>query len=368
MPDGPMSRYRALVADGALAPDAGQRLAVEKLQLLHQRLTGYSPARPRKVALGILGFGRKAAKPDTPLTGLYLYGGVGRGKSMLMDLFFDGAPVARRRRVHFHAFMQEVHAGIHFARMQGVDDPIPPVVDEIAEDATLLCFDEVQVTDITDAMILGRLFEGLFARGVVLVATSNRPPDDLYKNGLNRQLFLPFIAMLKARLDIHELESPTDHRQRGLAGKPVYLTPLGADADAAMDEVWAELTDGAAGAPLTLTVQGRAVTLPRFAEGVGRAGFEDLCARPLGAADYLAICGAVETLMIDRVPRLSRTQPNEARRFVTLIDAAYEARRRLYLSAAAEPEALYAEGEGAFEFERTASRLAEMRGAGWPPR
>jgi cell division protein ZapE len=368
MPDGPMSRYRALVAEGKLTPDGGQRLAVEKLQLLHQRLIGYSPARPKKVALGILGFGRKAAKADTPLTGLYLYGGVGRGKSMLMDLFFAGAPVGRKRRVHFHAFMQEVHSGIHYARSQGVDDPIPPVVDEIAEDAWLLCFDEVQVTDITDAMILGRLFEGLFARGVVIVATSNRAPDDLYKDGLNRQLFLPFIAMLKQRLDVHELESPTDHRQRGLAGKPVYLTPLGSDADAAMNEVWAELTDGARGAPLDLPVQGRTVTLPRFAEGVGRADFADLCAKPLGAADYLAICGAVETLMIDRVPRLSRAKANEAKRFVTLIDALYEARRRLYLSAEAEPDALYQEGDGAFEFERTASRLVEMRGHGWPPR
>jgi len=367
MSKGPMPRYRALVAEGALTADPAQHLAVEKLQLLHQRLMGYVPSRPRQVARGILGFGRKAAKADTPLTGLYLYGGVGRGKSMLMDLFFERAPIRRRRRVHFHAFMQEVHAGIHAARMAGVDDPIPPVVDEIAEGATLLCFDEVQVSDITDAMLLGRLFQGMFARGMVVVATSNRPPDDLYKDGLNRQLFLPFIALLKARLDIHALEGPTDHRQRRMAGRPVYLSPLGPQADAAMDAVWAALTGDAPPAPLSLNVQGRVVNLPQSAGGVARASFEALCARPLGPADYLAIAGAVRTLMIDRIPQLSRQNANEAKRFVTLVDALYEGKVGLVCSAAAEPDDLYRAGDGAFEFARTASRLTEMRGDGWPP-
>jgi cell division protein ZapE len=367
MPDGPMGRYRALLAEGRIRPDGGQRLAVEKLQLLHQRLIGYIPARPRMVARGLLGFGRKAAKADTPLSGLYLYGGVGRGKSMLMDLFFDGAPPARKRRVHFHAFMQEVHAGIHAARESGVDDPIRPVAAEIAEGAWLLCFDELQVSDITDAMILGRLFEALFAQGVVVVATSNRHPDDLYKHGLNRASFLPFIAMLKDRLDIHELESPVDHRLRGLAGKQHYFAPLDGAAAAAMDAAWGDLTEGAAAAPLTLAAQGRTVTLPKAAEGAARASFEELCARPLGPADYLALAGAVHTLLIDDVPRLSRANNNEAKRFVTLIDALYEARTRLILSAAAPPQQLYVEGEGAFEFERTASRLIEMGRADWPP-
>ncbi|TVQ52702.1 MAG: AFG1 family ATPase, partial [Rhodobacteraceae bacterium] len=335
MPETPMSRYRALVAEGRLRPDPAQRLAVEKLQLLHQRLVGWSPEAGKRVARGFLGFGRKAAKPDAVLAGLYLYGDVGRGKSMLMDLFFEGAPVEKRRRVHFHAFMQEVHGLIDAARKRGTTDPIAEAAAKIADAAPLLCFDEMQVSDIADAMILGRLFEALFARGVVTVTTSNRPPDDLYKDGLNRAVFLPFIAMLKDRLDLHELESPHDHRLRGLRGKPVYHTPLGPDADARMADAWAELTDGARPEPLTLTVQGRAVTLRGFAEGVGRARFADLCEHPLGAADYLAIAEAVETLMIDRIPRLGRANYDAAKRFVTLVDALYEARVRLVCSAAA---------------------------------
>jgi cell division protein ZapE len=365
MSDGPMARWRALVAAGTLRPDPAQALAVEKLQLLHQRLVGYSPARPQKVARGFLGFGRKAAKPDATLNGLYLYGGVGRGKSMLMDLFHSGAPVKRKRRVHFHAFMQEVHAGVHAARMSGVDDPVPPVCEEIAEGATLLCFDELQVGDITDAMILGRLFEGMFARGVVIVATSNRHPDDLYKDGLNRQLFLPFIALIKQRLDLHALEGPVDHRRGRLAGSPTYHVPLGPDADTALDRAWDALTDGAVGAPLSVTVNGRKVEAPRFAAGCLRASFDDLCAQPLGPADYLALAEAAHTVILDRIPRLSRANSNEAKRFVTFVDALYEARRRLIVSAAAEPDQLYVEGEGAFEFARTASRLDEMRSVDW---
>ncbi len=366
MADGPMSRYRAKLAAGALKPNPGQALAVEKLQLLHQRLVGWSPASRKKVARGLLGFGRKASKPDAEIGGLYLFGGVGRGKSMLMDLFFEGAPVARRRRVHFHAFMQEVHAGVHFARENGVADPIPPVVDEIAESASLLCFDELEVRDIADAMILGRLFQGLFHRGVVVVATSNRAPDDLYKDGLNRQLFLPFIDMLKARLDIFELDSPTDHRLRDVADKGRWHAPLDAHAAGAMDEAWADLTGGAAGAALPIAVGGRTVTLPRFAEGVGRADFDALCGAALGPADYLAIARAVETLLIDDVPLLGRARFDAARRFVMLIDVLYEAKVRLIASAAAEPAALHPEGEGAFEFARTNSRLEEMRRADWP--
>jgi len=367
MPDGPMSRYRARVAEGRLSADPAQALAVEKLQLMHQRLIGYSPRRPKKVSRGLLGFGRKAAKPDVTLTGLYLYGGVGRGKSMLMDLFFENAPLARKRRVHFHAFMQQVHAGIHAARMSGVDDPVPPVCDEIAEDATLFCFDEVQVSDITDAMILGRLFQGMFERGVVIVATSNRHPDDLYKDGLNRQLFLPFIALLKDRLDIHALEGPIDHRRRAMATRPAYLHPLGPETDAAVQATWEALTGGAEGAPLDLSVKGRGGRIPRGAAGVGRASFAQLCGQPLGPGDYLAIAGAVRTLVLEHAPRLSRARANEAKRFVTLVDALYEARAGLVMSAEAPPDALYVEGEGAFEFARTASRLHEMQGADWPP-
>jgi cell division protein ZapE len=296
--------------------------------------------------------------------GLFLYGGVGRGKSMLMDLFFEAAPVARKRRVHFHAFMQEVHAGIAKARAGGTTDPVKPVADAVADGATLLCFDEMQITDITDAMLVGRLFERLFERGVVVVTTSNRAPDELYKEGLNRQLFLPFIALIKDRVEVHELASATDHRLDRLAGAPVYHTPLGAEATAALDAAWDHLALGP-GDPLTLTVQGRAVRLPAYRNGVARAAFAELCGQPLGPADYLAIAEAIDVLILDDVPVLGRARNNEAARFVTLIDALYETKVRLVASAAAEPDALYPEGEGAFEFARTASRLHEMRSADW---
>ena len=361
-----MLRYRALVEQGKIRPDPAQRAAVEKLQLLHMRLAGYDPSRGRQVALGWLGFGRKAAKQDKALTGLYLYGGVGRGKSMLMDLFFEGAPVTPKRRVHFHAFMQEVHVGIHIARESNVTDPIRPVADEIAEGATLLCFDEFQVTDITDAMILGRLFEALFAHGVVVVATSNRPPDDLYKDGLNRQVFLPFIAMLKDRVDVHALAGPTDYRQGLEEDEPRYFSPLGAGARAAMERAWAREVDGEAGAPLTVSVRGRRIVIPQAAEEAGRASFADVCERPLGPGDYLEIARQFRVFFLDDIPQLPQAKHNEARRLVTLIDDLYEARVKLYCSADAPPDALFSAGEGAFEFARAASRLAEMQGAAWP--
>lgn len=365
MPDGPLSRYREMIASGALNDDIAQRLALEKLQLLHTRLRDYDPWKGKRVSRGFFGWGREAAKADSDLNGLYIYGGVGRGKSMLMDLFFECAPIAKKRRVHFHAFMQEAHAGIHAARQAGDDDPVKTVAKRIAKEATLLCFDEMQITDITDAMIVGRLFEKLFKRGTVVVTTSNRPPSDLYKDGLNRQIFLPFIEMLNDRLDLHLLESPTDYRQARLMGREVYHAPLGPQADVAMDLMWRELTGGQIGEPLILQVTGRDVTIPRFHSSIGRASFEDLCAKPLGAADYLTIAEAIGTLMIDHIPRLGVHNNNEAKRFVTLIDALYEARTRLICSAEAEPEALYPEGKGAFEFERTASRISEMRSADW---
>ena len=361
----PMPRYRAMVRDGVLRDDAAQKVAVEKLQILHGRLQGYEPARSKRVARGWFGWGREPVHGSAPLNGLYLYGGVGRGKSMLMDLFFETAPTSPKRRVHFHAFMQEVHAGINEARAAGLDDPIGHVAERIAAGATLLCFDEMQINDITDAMIVGRLFEALFARGVVVVTTSNRHPDDLYKDGLNRQLFVPFIEMLKERLDLHHLESPIDHRQERLRGMTVYHTPLGPEATAQMDRQWREVIGDAATPPLTLTVSGRALTLPRHREGTARASFADLCAQPLGPADYLAVARSVSTLFLDDIPKLGPANSNEAKRFVTLIDALYEAKAKLVCSAAAEPEELYVEGAGAFEFERTASRLREMQSAEW---
>ncbi|MEM6678551.1 MAG: cell division protein ZapE [Pseudomonadota bacterium] len=355
---GPMARYRALVAEGTIHSDPAQRAAVEKLQLLHVRLRGYEPAQRKSVARGWFGFGRGAPHKYIQLSGLYLYGGVGRGKSMLMDLFFATAPVRPKRRVHFHAFMQEVHAGIHIARESNVTDPVQPVADEIAEGATLLCFDEFQVSDITDAMILGRLFEALWERGVVVVATSNRPPDELYKHGLNRQLFLPFIALLKERCDVLELSSLTDYR---LGGTPArYFCPLGAASQAAMDAAWSRETAGETPAPVTLSVHGRRVAIEAATEEAARSGFEALCAVPLGPADYLSIAERFSVVFIDAVPELGRHRNNEAKRFVTLIDALYEAKTRLYLSAAAPPDDLYRAGEGSFEFARTASRLTEM--------
>ncbi len=365
MINGPMPRYRALVRSGAIHADPAQRAAVEKLQLLHMRLAGYDPAKGKQVALGWLGFGRKAAKADKALTGLYLFGGVGRGKSMLMDLFFASAPVEPKRRVHFHAFMQEIHAGIHAARMTNVEDPVQPVADAVAAGAALLCFDEFQVADITDAMILGRLFEALFARGVVVVATSNRPPDGLYKDGLNRDLFVPFIRMLHDRVDLVELDTAVDYRQGLDSGAPRYFSPLGPVASAAMDAAWRRETGGEPATPLTLSIHGRRIRITQATEDAGRASFEALCENPLGASDYLAIADQFTTFFIDAIPRLSWAQNNEAKRFVTLIDAFYEAGMRLYCSAEGPPDQLYTEGKGAFEFDRTASRLVEMQSAAW---
>ena len=343
--------YEARVAAGQIKRDPVQVACLPELERIRAEVH-----KPQKSGLF-----RKAPPPPK---GLYLWGGVGRGKSMLMDLFVDTLEVPARR-VHFHAFMQEMHAGMHAERKKGTEDVIKPVAKKVSDAVKVLAFDEMQITDITDAMIVGRLFEKLFKRGTIVVTTSNRHPDDLYKDGLNRQIFLPFIAMLKEKLDVHQLDSPTDYRRERLRGMEVYHSPLGPEAQAEMDRAWNELTSGHEGEPLTLEVTGRRVTVPRFHNGVGRASFDDLCARPLGAADYLAIAADVRTLMIDDIPRLGVHNANEAKRFVTLIDALYEAKARLICSAEAAPEALYPEGKGAFEFERTASRLSEMRSVDW---
>lgn len=303
------------------------------------------------------------AKEQPTPGGLYLWGGVGGGKSMLMDLFVSAIEVPNRR-VHFHAFMQEIHAGMHEARKRGVDDALKPVTDAIASDIRLLAFDEMQITDITDAMIVGRLFQSLLAAGVVIVTTSNRAPDDLYKNGLNRALFLPFIDILKDRLVVHELATVTDYRQDMLAGSQVYFSPANQAARTAIDGLWAELA-GDDIKPLVLNVNARDVVLPAFSNGVARVDFWDLCGKPLGPADYLAIADAIKLLILENVPSLSRSNFNEAKRFVTLIDALYEARVNLVISAADIPDRLYLEGEGTFEFARTASRLIEMQSDSW---
>ena len=349
--------YETRVAEGKLRPDPAQHAILPQLD--HLRLWLEEHAAKKRGILGGL-----FSKPPLPPRGTYLWGGVGRGKSMVMDLFFDATEIEAKRRVHFHAFMQDIHRGMHAARKKGVEDALAPVADDIIQAVRLLCFDEMQITDITDAMIVGRLFEKLFAAGVVVVTTSNRPPEGLYKDGLNRALFLPFIDLISQRLIVVQLHSPTDYRQHRLEGAKVYFQPA-ASAKDEIAAIWQDLTGGAGGEPLHLPVNGREVELPRFANGIGRASFWELCAKPLGPADYLAIAHAVRVLILEDIPQLSSYNYNEAKRFVTLIDALYEARVRLICSAADVPERLYLEGSGSFEFERTASRLREMQAADW---
>ena len=347
--------YDTRVAEGLLRADPAQRAALARLEGTREALEVVKPR----------GFFDRFRKTEVQEgRGHYIWGGVGRGKSMIMDLFHAHTGIVEKRRVHFHAFMQEVQSALHEARKTGVDDAIKSVADAIAADIRLLSFDEMQITDIADAMIVGRLFERLFEAGVTVVTTSNRPPKDLYKDGLNRQLFLPFIALLEAELDVFELSSDTDYRQDRLAGAQVYFTPANRAARAAIDVIWSDLTGGREDA-LALVIKGRQVTLPRFWAGQVRAGFWDLCGQPLGPADYLAIAEAASLLILEDVPQLDATKFNEAKRFVTLIDALYEAKTRLIISADAEPEMLYLEGSGSFEFERTASRLREMQSADW---
>ena len=345
------------VAEAAFQPDPAQMAVARQLEDRRVWLEETSAKRVGLIA-GLF------ARPTVAPKGLYLWGGVGRGKSMLMDMFAAETDITHKRRVHFHAFMQEAHHALHLARQTGVADALAPFAAEIVATTRLLAFDEMQISDIADAMIVGRLFEKLLAGGVMIVTTSNRPPEDLYRNGLNRALFLPFIALIRDRLEVVELQSPQDYRQKRLAGVPVYFHPAG-PARAMIEAVWADLTGGAAGQMLRLPVNGRVVDVPRFANGVARASFWDLCAKPLGPGDYLAIAAAARVVILEDIPLLSSTNYNEAKRFVTLIDALYEARVRLICSAAAAPERLYTEGEGTFEFARTASRLREMQGAGW---
>jgi cell division protein ZapE len=359
--DGPLPRYRALQRSGALAHDAAQELAAEKLQSLHKALRNYHPSEKASGWRERLGLSHRR-EMDAP-QGLYIFGPVGRGKSMLMDLFFATVPIALKRRVHFHAFMLEVQATLHLWRQDkdGPDDVIAALADKIAAEATLLCFDEFHVSNIADAMILGRLFEALFDRGVVVVATSNYEPDDLYRDGLQRDRFLPFIALIKDKLDVLELDAARDYRLQRIKDMRLYFCPLGEAAARHMKESFAQLTGGAEPRPDHLTVQERRLDVPRQAEGVAWFDFDDLCARPLGAADYLAIATHFNTVLIDCVPTLSPDHRDHARRFVTLIDELYEHRVNVVIAAAAPPERLYPSGDGSFDFERTVSRLNEMQ-------
>ena len=368
-PRGPLRRYHALLQAGKLKPDPQQASAAAALQALYRALKTYRPK-----ASGFLGLFLNALASEPP-KGLYIHGDVGRGKSALMDLFFTSARVQHKRRIHFNAFMTETHARIQewrslsprerarrpeFVRDAG-DDPIAPVAKKIFSEALLLCLDEFQVTDIADAMILGRLFEKLFAYGAVIVLTSNTEPDRLYEGGLNRGLFLPFIAMIKDRLAMVELNGPRDYRLDRMAGLNVYMTPLGAEADARMDAAWRRLTDTAHGEPTSLEVLQRQLAIPEAAGGVARFDFDALCREPLGAADYLALARNFHTILVDHIPRLGPHEANEARRFTLLIDTLYDEKVKLVCSAAAAPQELYVEGDGADGFRRAASRLMEMQ-------
>ncbi len=365
MPNPVLSAYESLAAKGVIERDPAQVEVVRKFDKLVEDLGEHRLAR-KSSALGWL----FAARKTTPfLKGYYVWGSVGRGKTMLMDLFFEAATVQRKRRVHFHAFMGEVHVRIHDWRQKKKngqvkgEDPIAPIAEAMANEAWLLCFDEFAVTDIADAMILGRLFTALFAHGVVVVATSNVEPSRLYEGGLNRALFLPFIALLRERTEVINLNSRTDFRLEKLSGSRVYHVPADAAARAAMDAMFLSLTGVEKGSLQKVEVLGRHVEVPQAHANVARFGFDDLCRKPLAANDYLAIADEFDTIFIDDIPQIKAHERNEAKRFINLIDTLYDRRVKLIASAAAEPHELYlaTEGKEVFEFDRTSSRLIEMR-------
>ncbi len=357
------SAYAALVASGELRPDPAQAGAVERLDALARALAR-PPARP-----GLLGRLLGAAPSRSP-RGLYLWGGVGRGKTMLMDLFFAHAP-GPKRRVHHHPFMLDIHRRLFALRGQETPDPLITIAAQLAREARLLCLDEFYVTEPADALILGRLFTALIEAGIVVVTTSNRRPGDLYAHGLNRELFLPFIALVEQRLDVVELNGPTDYRLDRLGGLPTYYVPNGPKATAALAEIFFRLTDfpieDRARVPaIDLELEGgRTLHVPKALKGVGAASFRRLCREPRAAADYLALARAFHSFILVGVPVMGPELRNEAARFVQLIDTFYECRVKLFVSADAEPALLYRHGDGSFEFERTASRLAEMQSAAY---
>ncbi len=362
--------YDHLESTGAIRTDAEQRAIVDALDGLIAELASKRLA-TKSSALGWL-FGKKR-KTHEPVKGIYLYGSVGRGKTMLMDIFFARVPVKRKRRAHFNDFMADAHDRIQRHReavKRGETtetDPIPPVARALASEAWVLCFDEFTVTDIADAMVLSRLFSALFAEGVVLVATSNVAPRDLYRDGLNRQLFLPFVDILERNVAVMTLDGPTDYRREKLDQIPVYLTPPGAETDRRMDEAWKTVLEGRAEHSTAIALKGREIAIPRACGAAARFTFADLCEKPLSARDYLAIASRFDTIFLDHIPVMGQERRNEAKRFILLVDTLYDQRMRLVASAEVQPEALYRGrvGAEAFEFARTASRLTEMQSREW---
>lgn len=360
-------QLRAMTEAGTLQPDRYQFDVAAKLDRILTEFKARKPA-AKKSALGWM-FAQKR-KPQIPIQGLYIHGSVGRGKTMLMDLFFKLAPVEKKRRAHFHEFMADVHSRIHAHRQKlkagetKEADPVPPVAAALRDEAQLLCFDEFTVTDIADAMLLARLFTELFARGCTLVATSNVEPDNLYRDGLNRGLFLPFVDLLKKNVQVSTLDSPTDYRLEKMESLPVYVSPLD-DAPKMMDIAWRRVTEGAPEKPVSIAMKGRTIEIPRAAGRCARFTFSDLCEKPLGASDYLAIAKRFDVVFVENIPHLGPEKRNETKRFIILIDALYDASVRLFASAVALPEALLTEKKGTegFEFDRTVSRLFEMRSA-----
>jgi len=365
MPSTVAERYAALAHEGEIERDPAQESVALKLARLEERLAQHRLSRKSSH----LGWLFAKSKPAGPIKGLYIHGDVGRGKTMLMDLFFGLSSVERKRRAHFHEFMADVHERLNAVRHEMkagriVDaDPIRHVADALAEESWLLCFDEFHVTDIADAMILGRLFTQLFEQGVVVVATSNVEPDDLYKDGLNRALFVPFITLLRAHMDVVRLEAPKDFRLEKLSGQPVWYVPADEDAEVALNIAWQRLTGMLSGEPCEIPMKGRVIRVAEAAKGVARFSFAQLCGQPLGASDYLRIAREFHTIILDRVPVMDYPQRNEAKRFIALIDTLYDNAVKLVASAEAEPPALYLATDGyeANEFKRTASRLFEMR-------
>ena len=349
-----LKQYNEETAAGTLSLDKAQIKTVEILDQLSNSLS------KRLKNKYILNF----KKSHKITKGIYLWGGVGSGKSMLMDKFFEASVLKNKTRVHFHSFMQQTHKSLYDLRKVGTKNPIDKIIKDITKKTDLLCFDELQITDITDAMLVGRLFEGLMSSSVAIVITSNRIPDSLYKDGLNRNLFLPFISLIKGSLIVHKLDTNTDYRQRKLSTEVLYYSPITKESLSKIDKLWNDITNGKS-VKLKIEVNDREFIFDKFKNGAARANFNDLCGVPLGPADYLCIAGVLNLIIIENIPILSPSKANEAKRFITLIDTLYEARVRLICSAADIPKNLYPKGMNSFEFERTASRLIEMQSDEW---